>query len=71
MPYSKKAKFYHNRQLQPDLFDKKTFTTVPLSHTKYKGKKYKGIKGALAVIGRDKFTRKLKIQSILIPKADA
>lgn len=68
MPYSKASKFTHNRQLSPLMFDNKTYKTVPLSHTKYKGKKYKGIKGAMAIIARDKTTRKIKIQSILIPK---
>jgi hypothetical protein len=67
MPYSK-ARYSHNRQLQPNIFDPKTFKTVSLSHTKYKGNKFKGIKGALAVIGREKSTRKIKIQLILIPK---
>lgn len=72
MPYSKKSCFYHKRQKQPDLFIKDTFKTVPLSHTNYRGEKYKTWKksgsGAKAVVGKLKKNNKWAIQSILIPK---
>lgn len=67
MPYSKKAKYRHHRQRKPELFDETSFKTVPISHTKYRGKKYKK-PGVKAVVGKLKKTGKPKIQSILEPK---
>lgn len=71
MPYSNNAKYTHNRQLPPYYFEESTFKTVPLSHTRYSGKKYNK-KGALAIVGRLKKKHVKKhndsIQSILIPK---
>lgn len=78
MPYSKKAKYKHNRQKPPGEFDRSTLKTVPLSHTDYKGKKFKK-PGAKAIVGRLKVKhrkpakrggkpRKWGIQSILISK---
>ena len=51
MPYSNNAKYTHNRQLPPSYFEESTFKTVPLSHTRYSGKKYNK-KGAMAIVGR-------------------
>jgi len=78
MPYSKKAKYRHNRQKPPGRFLKSTLKTVPLSHTEYKGKKFRK-PGAKAIVGKLKpqfrkpvkrggKPRKWGIQSILIPK---
>jgi len=71
MPYSKEARYKHNRQRPPKHFDRSTLKTVPLSHTEYSGKKFK-VKGAKAVVGKLKKSRRGKrawaIQSILIPK---
>jgi hypothetical protein len=78
MPYSKKAKYRHNRQRSPKQFDKSTLKTVPLSHTDYGGRKFDK-PGAKAIVGRLKPSfrkpkkkggrpRKWGIQSILVPK---
>jgi hypothetical protein len=78
MPYSKAAKYKHNRQKSPKKFEKGTLKTVPLSHTGYKGSKFKK-PGAKAIVGRLKKPfrkpvkrggkpRKWGIQSILVPK---
>lgn len=78
MPYSEKAKYRHNRQKPPSRFDKSTLKTVPLSHTDYRGKKFKK-PGAKAIVGvlKKKYRKPAKrggkprawgIQSILIPK---
>ncbi len=66
MPFSKKAKYLHKRQRQPRLFEKKTFKTVPISHTDYSGKYQK--KGNKAIVGRLKKTGEWKLQSILVLK---
>lgn len=72
IPNSKKARYFHKRQQQPDQFIGNTFRTVPLSHTDYSGEKYKKWKkkdsGAKAVVARKKKSKKFGIQSILIPK---
>lgn len=68
MPYSESARYEHHRQKNPYDFQKKSFRIVPLSHTKYRGKKFKGKKGAKAVVGKKKKSGKWSIQSILIPK---
>jgi len=75
MPSSKKAKYYHKRQQQPDKFEKNTFKTVPFHHTNYAGKKYKKFhkkdSGVMAIVGKKKKRKKKgrwSIQSILIPK---
>ena len=67
MPYSKDANYKHNRQKNPNLFDKDSFKTVSISHTKYRGKKYKK-RGNKAIVGKLKETGEWKIQSILEPK---
>lgn len=67
MPYSESAKFEHHRQKNPNEFQKKSFKTVPLSHTKYRGKKFKK-KGTKAIVGKKKKSGKWGIQSILVPK---
>jgi hypothetical protein len=78
MPYSKKARYRHNRQKSPKLFIRSTLRTVPLDHTDYGGKKFDK-KGAKAIVGalkpanrkprkRGGKPRKYAIQSILIPK---
>lgn len=69
MPYSRKAKFYHYRQIHPSKFIKNSFRNVPLSHTDYSGKKF-NVKGARAIVGKLKNKKKdaWKIQSILVPK---
>jgi len=36
----KDSKYYHIRQYDPDLVNAKTYKTIPLSHTGYKGQKY-------------------------------
>lgn len=51
------------RQKDPNIFIKGSFRTVPLNHTRYKGKK----KGK-AIVGRLKSTKKWTIQSILEEK---
>ncbi|MDD5358589.1 MAG: hypothetical protein PHX80_05540 [Candidatus Nanoarchaeia archaeon] len=66
MPY-KNAEYTHHRQLSPKLFDKSTFRTVKVSHTKYRGKKF-NVPGAKAIEGKLKKTGKRKVQSFLIPK---
>lgn len=72
MPYGKKARFYHKRQQHPSKFIGNSFRTVSLSHADYSGTKYKKWKkkdsGAKAVVARKKKSKKLGIQSILIPK---
>ena len=69
MPYGRKAEYYHFRQFNPKRLIKKSFRNVPLSHTKYRGKKYK-VKGARALVGKLKKTGKSHPypQSILILK---
>lgn len=77
MPYSKNAKYKHNRQLSPDKFVKSSLRTVPLSHTQYRGKKF-AQPGAKAITGilkppfrkKGKFgvRKKWAIQSILTLK---
>lgn len=78
MPYSKRARYRHHRQKSPGKFQKGTFKTVPLSHTEYKGKKFRK-PGAKAVVGvvkkehrrpikRGGRPRKWGIQSILTLK---
>lgn len=73
MPY-RKGNYRHKRYQDPDLFDKDTFRTVPISHTDSKLKnKYPN---ALAVVGKKKKTKRLTrrgnkpwvIQKIMIPK---
>ena len=65
------AKYRHHRQKSPELFIKKTFRTVPLSHTEYAGKKFR-VRGAKAIVGKLKPANRTKtkwtIQSILTPK---
>ncbi len=72
MPYSKKAKYYHDRWRSPNDFIKGTIKTVPLDHTSYNGDKYKGLMECgvdiKARTGKLKHTGKWSIQSILIPK---
>jgi len=72
MPYSRRAKYYHIRQKDPNLFIKSTFKNVPFSHTRYRGKKYarfhKSGSGARAIVGKLKKNGKWALQSILIPK---
>ncbi len=58
-----KKQYKRHRQKDPKLFIKNSFRTVPLSHTKYKGKK----KGK-AVVGKLKKTKKWATQSILEEK---
>lgn len=72
MPYSRKALYKHLRQKNPKMFQKKSFRTVPLNHSNYKGKKFsnynrKGTK-AKAIVGKLKSNKKWSTQSILIPK---
>ena len=67
MPYSRKAKYYHHRQRHPNEFIKGSFRNVPISHTKYRGKKFKK-KGARAIIGKLKKNKKWVVQSYLVPK---
>jgi hypothetical protein len=75
MPYGPKARYKHDRQRSPTEFYADSFRTVPLHHTKYRGKKYAWYKrkksGARAVVARSKKTKKWGIQSILIPKTKA
>ncbi|MBU2639114.1 MAG: hypothetical protein KKG75_00215 [Nanoarchaeota archaeon] len=54
------SKYKRHRQKSPSLFIVSSFRTVPLSHTKYRGKK----KGK-AIVGKLKKTKKWAIQSIL------
>lgn len=72
LPYRLKAKYTHHRQRSPKEFDQGSFKTVPLHHTKYRGKKFKKWKragsGAKARVAKHKKTHKYVIQSILIPK---
>ncbi len=66
MPYSREAAYRHHRQKDPALFDKKTFKTVPISHTNYTGKKF-AAKGNKAIVGKYKKCKDhcWHIQSIL------
>ena len=70
-PYSKAAKYRHNRQRSPRDFGD-TYYTVPFHHVRYRGKKFRRWhrpgSGALAVVGRLKSSGRLATQSILIPK---
>jgi len=68
MPYSKKAKYYHIRQKNPKLFEKDSFRVVPLSHTNYRGTKFKKDKNTKAIVGKLKKSGKWSIQSILVKK---
>ena len=75
MPHKRrgsKARYKHFTQRNKKDFDKDTYKTVPLNHTKYKGKKFKGYNksgtNAKAVIGTTKKGKKGVIQTILIPK---
>lgn len=71
MPYSRAAKYRHNRQRPPEQFEKETFKTVPIENTEYSGKKF-AKKGNKAVVGRLKKKNRTKrawaIQSILEKK---
>jgi len=67
-PYSRKARFRHYRQRKPSDFKKGSLRTVPLSHSGYRGKKFKGTRGAKAVVGRLKGSGRWSTQSILVPK---
>ena len=68
----KQKKYRKYRQVKPNLFIKKSFRTVPLNHSKYKGQKFKkhNYSGttAKAVVGKLRKTKKWSTQSILIPK---
>lgn len=72
MPYSKDARYYHKRQKQPELFEKESFVTIPFSHVKYSGDKFKEwhYQGtpALAIVGTLKTGKRGALQAILIPK---
>lgn len=72
MPYSKDARYRHDRQQHPRIFNKSTFKTVPLNHTKYRGKKYAHYMYSgtpvKAIVGKLKKSGDWAIQSILIPK---
>jgi len=57
------GKYKRFRRKDPELFLKKSFRTVPLSHTSYIGKK----KGK-AIVGKLKKDKKWAIQSILEKK---
>ncbi len=60
--YPRKTKnWLRYRREDPKKFIKSSFRTVPLNHTKYKGK----IKGEKAVVGRLKKNKKWEIQSVL------
>lgn len=70
MPYSRKAKYKHNRQRPPGQFQKSTMRTVPVSHipeSQYRGKKFRK-KGVKAITGKLKKSKKWKVQSFLVPK---
>jgi len=64
--------YYRYRQENPELFDPKTFRTVPASHlSEFKKKKtFKGfdIHKLKGITGKIKTTGKWATQSILIPK---
>ncbi len=64
MPYLS-AKYTHKRRKKPKELVRKTFKTVPITHTKAR-KKYP--KGTLARVGKSKKTGNWVIQSVLIPK---
>jgi len=66
MPYSRKARYYHNRRAHPREFDKKTFRNVPASHVKSLRKKYP--RGTRVIVGKRKKTGRWGVQSVLIPK---
>ncbi len=70
MPYSKKAKYRHNRQRPPKDFQRSSLRTVPVSHiseSQYRGKKFRK-KGVKAITGKLKNSKKYKVQSFLVPK---
>jgi hypothetical protein len=60
------AKYKHVRQLPPERFFKSSFITIPVSHSVYKGKKYKA-PGVKVVQGKLKTTGETKVQTFLIP----
>ena len=62
MPYSKKAKFLHKRQRNPEQFDK--FYTVPISHVPHRKKYPKGTEAIIGHLIGDGW----KTQSILVLK---
>ena len=67
MPYSERSNYEHHRQKPPGKFDPKTFRNVPLSHTKYRGKKHPD-PCTRAIVGKENETDEWEIQSILDPK---
>lgn len=64
--HAARARYEHERQLPTGKFDPKTFRTVPIEHTGYKGKKF-ATKGTKAVVGKLKGDG-WATQSILVPK---
>ena len=63
--------YHHFTQRRKGEFQKNTFKTVPLSHTDYRGAKFKkDNEKILAVIGKLKINDKWKIQKILVPREE-
>ena len=69
MPYKRYAGYYHHRRHDPDLFDKKTFRTIPIANSSYKGTRFL-VPGAKAIIAKHIKSKKYRIQSILEPKTN-
>jgi len=66
MPYSRKAKYRHNRRAPPGEFVPGTFRNVPVTHVPTIKKKYP--KGTRVIVGKRKKSGKWGVQSILVPK---
>jgi len=61
--------YRHFTQRKKEEFQKESYKTVPLSHTDYRGSKFKkDNEKVLAVVGKLKINDKWKIQKILVPR---
>jgi len=61
--------YHHFTQRRKEEFQKESYKTVPLSHTDYRGSKFKKEnEKVLAVVGKLKINDKWKIQKILVPR---
>ena len=66
IPYINQSKYYHIRLKNPKSFNQKTFRTVSIFHTNYKGK-YRRL-GVLAITGFNIYLNKWDVQSLRVPK---
>lgn len=66
MPNSREAKYYHIRLKNPRAFVQKSFRTVPVTHTDYKGKHRRA--GVLAIVGYNYYSNRWETQGLRVPK---